>query len=83
MHESRYVVFGSTRGYGALPKHEIYWNGKIGHTVSRLTTKMICDAAIFATAREAYESVAVLVRGGHLPQVFLDSRVGKRMVTHD
>jgi hypothetical protein len=83
MHETKYVVFGATRAYGDQATNEVYWNGKVGHTVTRLVTRKLMDAALFSTAREAYAAVGALINVGHLPYEFLDSRVGKRMVTDD
>lgn len=80
MNEYRYVVFGSTRGYGELEPHEVYWNGKVGRTFSRLTTRKVTEAAVFDKPSEAYDVVNALVRVGHLPDGLLDARVGRRMV---
>ena len=81
MHESRYVVFSTTRKWGDRLPHEVYWNGKVGQNVPRPTTRRVASAAVFDTAREAYDAVGALVKVGHLPREFLDARVGKRMVT--
>ena len=77
MYEQKYVIYRLDRD-----GNEQYWNGRV--TGKKLNTTCRTDEAkVFDTAQEAYLTVGVLVGLDYLPQTWLDSRVGKRMIADE
>jgi hypothetical protein len=76
MYESKYVVYKQPRQNAC----EVYWKGKPGTSVSKMTTCNILKARHFDTANDALDAVNAMVNLELIPAAALDMHIGKRMI---